>query len=164
MSEAWLAKQLQPFGIRPRNIRICRTVGRGYFESDFKEAFQRYVPRMAAGPEGGGQKTEVSVRRFGPALDNFLFPLKDAEQCSGMSRRIIFIVLAALVTASAIYSLALAPRLGVRATGAMANDAYIWQRAWTEAVRDAVTECGTNFTELVALKAEVIWKSRRPQV
>jgi len=63
VSEAWLAKQLQPFGIRPRNIRICGRVGRGYFESDFKEAFQRYVPRMAAGPEDRDQKTEVSGQK-----------------------------------------------------------------------------------------------------
>ena len=63
VSEAWLAKQLQPFGIRPRNIRMSGRVGRGYFESDFKEAFQRYVPRSAAGPEDGGLKAEVSGQR-----------------------------------------------------------------------------------------------------
>lgn len=61
MSDAWLAKQLHPFGIRPRNIRISGTVGRGYFESDFKDAFQRYVPRSAAGPEDRGQKGRLMV-------------------------------------------------------------------------------------------------------
>ena len=61
-SEAWLAKQLQPFGIRPRNIRISGKVSRGYFESDFKEAFQRYVPRSAAGPADRQQTTGVSGR------------------------------------------------------------------------------------------------------
>ena len=63
VSEAWLAKQLQPFGIRPRNIRISGKVSRGYFESDFKEAFQRYVPRSAAGPADRHQTTGVSGRR-----------------------------------------------------------------------------------------------------
>jgi hypothetical protein len=63
ISEVWLAKQLQPFGIRPRNIRISGKVSRGYFESDFKEAFQRYVPRTGAGPEGGGEKAEVSGQK-----------------------------------------------------------------------------------------------------
>ena len=46
----------------------------------------------------------------------------------------------------------------------MQNDAYVWQRAWTEAVRDAVVDYGTNFTELIVLNAEVNWKTGRPQV
>jgi hypothetical protein len=46
----------------------------------------------------------------------------------------------------------------------MPQSAYVWQRAWTEAVSDAVTEHGTNFTELVALSAEVSWKNRLPQI
>ena len=70
MSEAWLAKQLQPFGIRPRNIRISGTVARGYFESDFKEAFQRYVPRSAAGPEDRHQTTEVRDQRSAGGEEN----------------------------------------------------------------------------------------------
>src|SRR6266516_3485450 len=60
VSDAWLAKQLHPFGIRPRNIRISGTVGRGYFESDFKEAFQRYVPRSAAGAQKAEDRSQSS--------------------------------------------------------------------------------------------------------
>jgi len=81
-----------------------------------------------------------------------------------MSRKIRFIVLAALVAAGASYSFVLAHRSGLRATGPVRNDAYVWQRAWTEAVKDAVVDHGTNLTELIALNAEVNWKSGRPQV
>jgi hypothetical protein len=63
VTEPWLAKQLQPFGIRPRNIRISGTVARGYFESDFKEAFQRYVPRSAAGDPTAEVRDQRSEER-----------------------------------------------------------------------------------------------------
>jgi len=45
----------------------------------------------------------------------------------------------------------------------MPNDVYIWQRAWTDRVREAVVEHGSNFTELVVLNAEVSWKGRVPR-
>ncbi len=44
-SEAWLARQLRPYDIAPRTIRIGEVVGKGYLEADFEDAFRRYVPR-----------------------------------------------------------------------------------------------------------------------
>jgi len=42
---AWLAEQLQPYGIYPAMMRIGPAQARGYFEADFQEAFQRYMSR-----------------------------------------------------------------------------------------------------------------------
>ncbi len=56
------------------------------------------------------------------------------------------------------------PRSGPRATGAIPQDAYLWQRAWTEPVREVVSRHATNFSELITLSAEVVWKHGKPQV
>src|SRR5205823_1072636 len=45
ITEAWLAEQLQPYGIRPGPMRLGQVQARGYFEADFQEAFQRYMSR-----------------------------------------------------------------------------------------------------------------------
>jgi hypothetical protein len=45
VTEIWLAQQLRPFGIRPKTIWIGEEAARGYLEEDFKDAFQRYIPR-----------------------------------------------------------------------------------------------------------------------
>ena len=39
------------------------------------------------------------------------------------------------------------PRESRRASGAMSNDVYVWQRAWTAALDMAIAERATNFTE-----------------
>jgi hypothetical protein len=44
IDELWLARQLAPYGIRPRNIRIETAIGRGYMEEDLTDAFRRYIP------------------------------------------------------------------------------------------------------------------------
>lgn len=51
-----------------------------------------------------------------------------------------------------------------RSAGPMSQDVYVWQRAWTEPVRAATRLRGTNFTEVIALHAEVGWKAGRPVV
>lgn len=51
-----------------------------------------------------------------------------------------------------------------RRSGPLRHDAYVWQRAWTQPVRDAVVLHGTNFTEIVPLKAEISWVDRKPQL
>ena len=45
ITDAWLAAQLQPYGIKTRNMRIGEMQAKGYFEEDFQEAFQRYMSR-----------------------------------------------------------------------------------------------------------------------
>lgn len=46
----------------------------------------------------------------------------------------------------------------------MPQDGYVWQRAWTPQVLDSISKHATNFTELIALHAEVTWKDGEPSV
>ena len=43
--ELWLARQLAPFGIRSRTMRIGDALGKGYVLADFTETFRRYIPQ-----------------------------------------------------------------------------------------------------------------------
>jgi len=45
----------------------------------------------------------------------------------------------------------------------LTHSAYVWQRSWTEPVREAVVQHGAEFDELVVLGAEVSWKDKQPQ-
>src|SRR2546423_15250647 len=78
-----------------------------------------------------------------------------------MKRKLLFTIVVALVAAMVCW---LPQRKGSRAKGPLPNDCYIWQRAWTERVSDAVAEYGTNFSQLMPLAAEVSWKRKSPQV
>lgn len=53
-------------------------------------------------------------------------------------------------------------RGGLRVRGPLAQDAYVWQREWTDAVREAVSQPGTNFGRLVLLAGEVTWREGAP--
>jgi hypothetical protein len=44
-TELWLARQLRPYGVRPRVLRIGEQIGKGYDEEDLLEVFQRYIPK-----------------------------------------------------------------------------------------------------------------------
>ena len=48
--------------------------------------------------------------------------------------------------------------------GALTNEIYVWQRAWTEPVAESVTQHATNFNRLVVLAAEVTWRDKKPEV
>lgn len=45
------------------------------------------------------------------------------------------------------------------ARAALPQRAYVWQRAWTPAVRAAVAETGNSFTALDVLVAEIAWRN-----
>ncbi len=47
---------------------------------------------------------------------------------------------------------------------AIQHDVYVWQRAWTKAVTNAVATHGTNFGQIAALKTEVRWKGSQPEI
>ena len=47
VTEGWLARQLRPYGIKPRTIRIGEKVAKGYVKEDHMEAFRRYIPKSA---------------------------------------------------------------------------------------------------------------------
>ena len=50
------------------------------------------------------------------------------------------------------------------ASGPLPHEAYVWQRQWTAAVREAVAEHGPQFQALVALAAEVSWDRGQARV
>ncbi len=49
-------------------------------------------------------------------------------------------------------------------SGALAHEAYVWQRSWNQPVRDAIIQHSARFSGLTLLAAEVSWKGRQPQV
>jgi hypothetical protein len=55
-------------------------------------------------------------------------------------------------------------RADAAAPGALTQEAYIWQRAWNQPVREALEAHATNFAGIVALAAEVSWRGREPVV
>ena len=48
MDERWLARQLNPYGIRPRNLRIDGNQAKGYYQDEMVETVRRYVPKSEA--------------------------------------------------------------------------------------------------------------------
>ena len=50
------------------------------------------------------------------------------------------------------------------AAAPLTHEAYVWQRVWTEPVRDAIKQHAAQFSGLTVLSAEVSWKARQPQV
>jgi hypothetical protein len=51
-----------------------------------------------------------------------------------------------------------------RQDGPLAQEAYVWQRAWTDSVRTAVEQHGAEFSGLVVLQAEITWEKGRPRI
>jgi putative DNA primase/helicase len=72
ITELWLARQLRPYGIRPRMMRTADKQARGYLKDDCMEAFRRYIPKSekdallaslaggAAPPSRSGQPPAVA--------------------------------------------------------------------------------------------------------
>ena len=68
-TELWLARELRPYGVRPRTMWIGEEAAKGYLKEDFNEVFVRYIPRKEAkallkefaGPaEGPGEERRTS--------------------------------------------------------------------------------------------------------
>jgi hypothetical protein len=68
---------------------------------------------------------------------------------------------AAALVASAVLWWSHEPRVS-RGAGPLAQEAYVWQRAWTGPVADAVRGHGPSFSRIVALGAEVWWPPGPP--
>jgi hypothetical protein len=50
------------------------------------------------------------------------------------------------------------------ANRSLLHEAYVWQRAWTQPVRDAITQHASDLSGLTVLSAEVSWKGNQPQL
>jgi len=75
-----------------------------------------------------------------------------------------FIVCSAVVVLIALLAAVITFRSGPRASGQLRHEAYVWQRAWSAPVREAVTQHATNFSLVVLLKAEITWKEKQPRL
>jgi len=53
---------------------------------------------------------------------------------------------------------------GIDAAQPLPHQVYVWQRAWTPPVGEAVAKHATNFAETAVLLAEVSWKDKIPQI
>jgi hypothetical protein len=54
---------------------------------------------------------------------------------------------------------------GPQANGPLRQEVYVWQRAWTRPVREAVSQHATNFAAVAVLRAEISWNTnRQPQL
>src|SRR5467141_4067061 len=56
----------------------------------------------------------------------------------------------------------LSPARVERTSDPLPNDVYIWQRSWTDAVKESVADHAASFSELAALNAEVSWSKGEP--
>ena len=45
-----------------------------------------------------------------------------------------------------------------RATGPLRQEAYLWQRAWSDPVRNALADHGSDFSRIVILSAQLSWE------
>ena len=48
IDERWLVRQLNPYGIRPRNLRINSVQAKRYCQEDLVEPIRRYLPKAEA--------------------------------------------------------------------------------------------------------------------
>ncbi len=55
-------------------------------------------------------------------------------------------------------------QLQLLAAGSLSQETYVWQRAWTEPVRESVQAHAGSFSNLVLLAAAVAWDRNRPRV
>lgn len=81
-----------------------------------------------------------------------------------MKNRAVLVTALLLAAASAVVAWRLGAFSTARTSGPLRHEVYIWQRAWTKPVHDAVAQHGTNFARLVPLRAEISWKDRKPQL
>jgi len=80
-----------------------------------------------------------------------------------MNRRVVFLS-TLLVLAVTMLAVVIVVRPSRRASGPLRHEAYVWQRTWSQPVREAITQHGTNFSTLAILKAEISWKDGQPQI
>lgn len=80
-----------------------------------------------------------------------------------MKRRIKFFTLLLIAVNVAVVLVAYFLNPSPRTSGALRQDAYVWQRAWTQPVREAVSAYGTNFSELIILRGEIVWNNSKPE-
>lgn len=80
------------------------------------------------------------------------------------ARRITLLVLITLTSGGLLLAVRRHRVAIARVSGPLPQEAYVWQRAWTAEVKDAVRREGQSFKGLVALGAEINWHAGRAEV
>lgn len=81
-----------------------------------------------------------------------------------MNKRLLLATIAAgLVFTGLLAWRHISRRDGPSASGPLNHEVYVWQRAWTRPVRDAVATHAGEFRQLCCLAAEVTWSNGLPQ-
>ena len=73
LTAATLARQLRPFGIQPKQIRIGDTSVKGYLLADFQDSFRRYLPpeaKRAKQSSGDAENPTLADRNSAPAVSS----------------------------------------------------------------------------------------------
>jgi len=81
-----------------------------------------------------------------------------------MNRRVVILSALLVFAVATLVTVIFISRPGERASGPLLHEAYVWQRKWSQPVRDAVSQHATDFTALTWLGAEISWKDKRPQI
>jgi hypothetical protein len=120
------------------------------------------LPREAFGVRGACSRFRIA-QRLATAPASWTHSKRFAQFGWGFVARVGGVALLGLFLAGTDLACAFeAP--SPQATVPLTHEAYVWQRAWTEPVRDAITQHASTFSRLTVLSAEVSWKGRQPQV
>ncbi len=74
------------------------------------------------------------------------------------------VFMAAVAGSAAVAALALWPHTAPRAQGTLRHEAYVWQRAWTPAVHEALRQAQERMAGLTALGTQVTWRDGAAEV
>ena len=70
INDQWLGRELQPYEIASKTMRIGKALAKGYLAADFREALQRYFTRNQADqksdpPSSNSHLHDISARQAG---------------------------------------------------------------------------------------------------
>ena len=81
-----------------------------------------------------------------------------------LSRRRLIAITTALLIGVAVAAIWPWTRKSARARGPLRQEAYLWQRAWTDSVRASLSEANSVFPSVCVLAAEIAWDQRQPKL
>src|SRR5438445_4705760 len=61
ISDQWLGRQLQPYEIASKTMRIGKALAKGYLAADFREVLQRYFTRTQPSAGSGAHSEEAGA-------------------------------------------------------------------------------------------------------
>ena len=115
----------------------------------------------------GGRSAQCANRgEWPPQNHNLTLPTRQAFSIFQSAPRMLRVVSAIFLLLNALSPASGEPRKTPGDEGgaaALRQDAYVWQRAWTAPVTNAVGTLAPKFGELIALQTEVSWDQGNPR-